>query len=437
MWANRKMTRREFLRWHGIASSALTFSPFFLERMSAVCQAANCLTRVYKVQNGDCFQNINKLWEMLDGPTKYIGPTDVVVIKANAQWPKQGYTHTGAIKAVVDQILAIPQFTGEVLICDNVQNTPDQQQLGFSASPENRANNWPDKNWDELAEDYQAAGRPVATVRWTNDPVWREPGTLPFFSAWDPKQGEGWSRSLFTFYDRPTYLSYPVFASPLTPGRMIDVKHGVWEDGSYTGRKVKAIIMPTLNNHGEGAEDYAGVTSAVKSFFGATEIFQGDNHVWNGFFSIHSSSFTQNCAYCMGELVGRYLQTMFSPVLYITPAICVGWQSRTGQAAATNTVLACENPVSLDYISCRDIISRFAPWLNPDAENNTRGQLAGCSAQGIGTLDPGQMDVVSFDFNNPTATRLDIDRKIRDFRAGKASEQDVKDVIQLYMSYGS
>jgi hypothetical protein len=27
---------------------------------------------------------------------------------------------------------------------------------------------------------------------------------------------------------------------------MIDMKNGVWENGSYTGRKVKAIFMPTL-----------------------------------------------------------------------------------------------------------------------------------------------------------------------------------------------
>jgi hypothetical protein len=377
------------------------------------------------------------LWEMLDGPAKYVGATDVVVIKGNAQWPNQGYTHTGCIKAVVDQILQIPGFSGEVLICDDIQNTPDNQNLGFSASPANRVNNWPDMNWDELAQDYQSRGQPVATVRWANDNVWRNPPSLPWFSPWDPANGNGWSRSVFSFYSRPTYISYPVFPSPLTPGRMIDLKNGVWESGSYTGRRVKMISMPTLNNHGNGTEDAAGVTSAVKSFFGATEIYHGDNTVWNGFYSIHSSSYTQNSASAMGELVGRYLNTMVSPVLYITAAMYSGWQSRTGLAAATNTVLACENPVSLDYISCRDVISPYASWLNPDQNNHTRQQIMGCNSQGIGTIDPQQIDLITFDFNNPTATRLDIDRKIRDYRAGKATQQDVKDVIQLYMSNGS
>lgn len=98
------------------------FESIFLERMTAVCEAAGSLTRVYKVMNGaDCFQNITKLWQLLDGPAKFIGPTDVVVMKGNAQWPNQGYTHTGCIKGVIDSILAIPGFSGEILICDNVQ----------------------------------------------------------------------------------------------------------------------------------------------------------------------------------------------------------------------------------------------------------------------------------------------------------------------------
>ena len=107
-----RVARRDFLRYFGIASSALTFSPFILERLAATAAAATPLTRVYKVMNGaDCFQNIAKLWELLGGAAAYISPTDVVVIKANAQWPNQGYTHTGCIKGVIDSILAIPGFS--------------------------------------------------------------------------------------------------------------------------------------------------------------------------------------------------------------------------------------------------------------------------------------------------------------------------------------
>ena len=426
------MTRRQFLRHYGIASGALTLSPFFIERFASVCQAATSLTRVYKVKNGDCFQNTAQLWEMLGGPARYIGPNDIVVIKGNAQWPNQGYTHTGCIKGVIDQILGIPGFSGEILICDNVQAHVSPGALGFDATANNRTQNWPDQNWNSLAAQYQTNGKPVATKQWTCGP-WRDI-TFPCFSGWDPANGEGWARSFFSYNSRPTFLSYPVFQSPLTSGRMIDMKNGVWENGSYTGQKVKTIVMPTLNNHGTGSEDTAGVTSAIKSFFGATEMSPVYGSLWQGYYDVHLSSYTQGCAQCIGELVGRYINTMYTPILYITAAMWSGWYSRTGTAAATNTVLACENPVSLDYISCRDVISPYASWLSPsDTSRNTYKQIYGCYSQGIGTMDPLSIEVITYDFNHPTATRLDIERKIRDFKAGNATQQEVKDVINLYM----
>lgn len=436
------MNRRSFLRHYGIASSALTLSPFFLERMTALCDAAGSLTRVYRVMNGaDCFQNIAKLWQLLDGPAKFISPTDVVVIKANGQWPNQGYTHTGCIKGVIDAILALPGFSGEILICDNTQTIRGNAATGFDASTANRVNNWPNMNWNELAQSYQASGKPVAAVQWTSDLDWRTPPSLPYLSGWNPADGDGWGRSLFVYNGLNTYLSYPVFQSPITTGRMIDLKNGVWEGGGYTGRKVKAIFMPTLNNHGEGSEDAAGLTSAVKSFFGATEIpapMYGPSD--SGYYHIHGSAFTSGNAQCAGDLVGRYLNTFYAPVLYITSAIYSGWYNRTSTsgAAATNTVLACQNPVSLDYVSGRDVISRCGSpppsWLDPSTQNNnTWRQLLGCNSQGIGTLDPNQLELVSYDFNHPTTTRLDIERKLRDFKAGNATQQDVRNAILQYM----
>ena len=136
---------------------------------AAVGLAATGLTRVYRVKNGDCFQNTAKLWEMLGGPSRYIGSNDVVVIKGNAQWPNQGYTHTGCIKGVIDQILAMPGFSGEILICDNVQTNVASGALGFDATVNNRTHNWPDHNWNSLAAQYQANGKPVATKQWTCD----------------------------------------------------------------------------------------------------------------------------------------------------------------------------------------------------------------------------------------------------------------------------
>ena len=54
--------------------------------------------------------------------------------------------------------------------------------------------------------------------------------------------------------------------------------------------------------------------------------------------------------------------------------------------------------------------------------------------RGIGTIDPARFEVITCDFNRPATTRLDIERKVRDFKAGQATDQDVKDVIKLHMS---
>ena len=345
---------------------------------------------VYVVKNGDCFQNIDTLWTMIGGPQTYIDPRDVVVIKANGQWPKQGYTHSGCIKAVIDKILAIPGFSGEILICDNVQNFGSEGSYGFDATPgPNREHNWPDHNWNSLAAEYQAHGQPVATKRWLNSET-------NITGPWD---GEGWIRDFFDHHGTPTYYSYPIFESPLTPGRMIDMKNGVWEDGSYGSRGVKAIFMPTLNNHGDGKEDYAGVTSAIKSFLGSTEILYGVRDKFQEHYNWHGATFSGsvgNAGYA-GELTAKYITEMYAPVLYITAAMWSGHDSREGDAVETKTVLACTNPATLDYVACRDVIGPHAPYLDPDEDNNTRAQILGCIRGGVGSIDPGKMRVVVCD----------------------------------------
>ncbi|MCP4600315.1 MAG: hypothetical protein GY847_07250 [Proteobacteria bacterium] len=424
IWFKFGMARREFLRRFGIGAGALTLSPLFIERFevaSAYAQAG--LEKVFLVKNGNCFENASKIWEMLGGPSKYIGASDTVVIKGNGQWPNQGYTHTGVIKGVIDEILAIPSYSGEVMICDNVQNYGSSGGFGFDATLSNRTHNWPDHNWNSLAEEYQNAAKPVASKRWYNSDS----------DIAGPQGGEGWIRDFFSFHDQDSYLSYPIFESPLTAGRLIDMKNGVWEGGGYTGQNVRTIFMPNLNNHGRGSGDYAGVTSAVKSFFGATEIHYGSSDTFRDYRNIHGASYSLRQAEYAGELAARFIQTMYAPVLYITTAMWSGHESRTGNAIETKAVIACENPATLDYVACKDVISPHASYLDPDQDNNTRKQILGCVSGGIGTIDSMEFEVITYDFENPTVSRLDIDKKIKEFKEGSATEQEVKDVINEYM----
>lgn len=346
---------------------------------------------VYLVRNGDCFDNISMLFEMMGGISTFIDPTDVVVIKGNAQWPRQGYTHTGCIKAVIDEILAIPGFSGEILICDNIQSNTTPGTSGFDTA--DRGNNWPDHNWNSLAEDYQGRELPVSTKQWFSGGPDRS-GPADGLN----ENGIGWVRDYFKFRGMDVMISYPYFESPINPGRIIDMQNGVWEGDGYTGRAVKSIFMPTLNNHGWGSEDYAGVTSAIKSFFGATEIMGGDDGSFKGYRHIHSASYTDYRADYAGELVARFINTMYSPDLFITAAMWSGHDSRTGGATETRTVLACRNPVTLDYVACRDVISPLASFLDPDEDNNTRRQITGCISGGIGTIDDSEFTVFTHDF---------------------------------------
>ena len=365
---------------------------------------------VYIVKNGDCFQNIKKLFEMMGGIKTIINEGDVVVIKGNGQWPNQGYTHTGCIKAVIDEIfLAYPAFSGEIFICDNIQAYDNAGQNGFDSTSGYRTRNWIDHNWDSLALYYRGLSKKVTSRRWLNN----TDSTVITGPANLAAGADGWIREYFTFHGSQAYLSYPLFRSELVTDRIIDMKNGVWEGGAgggYSGRKVKTIFMPTLNNHGYSVsdEDYAGVTSAIKSFFGATEAHNSVGGSFNGYKNIHNASYdtggTANGAYYAGELAARFIKNQYKPNLYITAAMFTGHASRTGDATETKTVLACTNPATLDYVACRDVMGPLNPKLNPailngdSTFNRTRKQIEGCIYGGIGTITEGEYSVRTYSF---------------------------------------
>lgn len=393
---DREITRREMLKKMALATGSVAL----ISGCSSDSElSGNTGTKaqqigdndVFWVKNGTVKQNIEKLLEMIGGISAYVESTDVIVLKCNAQWQNQGYTNTECIKYIIDAILAIPDFTGEILICDNIQWASNDNMRGFLSSVQYRNHNWADHNWSTLAAGYRDSGKPVAICPWSCDSGSR---------IYSPADGTGWVRDYFEFHGNLTYLSYPIFESPLTSGRLIDMKNGIWENDNYTGRKVKTIFMPTLNNHGDGSEDYAGITSAIKCFFGATEIQGSPLDGNDNCHDIHTATYSQNNAFFAGELAARYINKMYAPVLYLTCAIWSGHQSRWGEAIETKTVLACKNPATLDYISCRDIISPYASWLNPDNDNNTRLQILGCISGGIGTIDSNKFSIKSYDFNN-------------------------------------
>ena len=200
---------------------------------------------------------------------------------------------------------------------------------------------------------------------------------------------------------------------------------------------------------GGGTQDYAGVTSATKSFLGIAELenstyayfndnIHGNLHAYHG---VRCTSDANVAAFLTGEAVAGWMDTCRKPDLHLTTAEWVGWESRTSSGAVNaKTVGICEDPVSLDYY-----MSKYVLWptyttqqyFNPDydvSNNKTRQTLDGCRSLGYGTVNELEMGVFVYDFNNPSINRFDIDRMIKLFREGQATEQDVLDLIDQYNS---
>jgi hypothetical protein len=121
----------------------------------------------------------------------------------------------------------------------------------------------------------------------------------------------------------------------------------------------------------------------------------------------------------------------------------VGWGSRMSpQANQARTVALCDDPVSLDYYMCKHVmypIHPEQPYFNPDYDiphNNSRQTQEGCRSQGYGTTDESEIAAFVYDFESPSVFRFDIDRKIKAFREGQASEQEVLDLIEQYNNGG-
>jgi hypothetical protein len=357
---------------------------------------------VYVARNGTPTTNVQSVVTLAGGIERFVGYDDAVVLKPNGQWPRQGYTHTECLKALIDLILNRPGgFIGEVIIAEHVHRPPppaaDNALSGNycwnMSAGSNRQNNWPAMNFFELVNDYRTRGVPNVTA-------------IPLY---DSSQGDfmavtgpeglpngmhGWVRATYTtaVNGRSVRLSHAILRSAYS-GKLIDLKNGVWAGGGYNGQRVTLIFLPTLNNHGSfNSEDYAGPTSALKCHLGIVE-FAGTDGV-----SLHGVGYNSPISpQAMGESVGHLITQILSPAFYLTCAEYTGYRSRTdSNAANTRTVGLCADPVTLDYWMCKYVMFPCATsqtFMNPDNDNNLRRALLGCHGKGGGTVNESEIVV--------------------------------------------
>jgi hypothetical protein len=105
----------------------------------------------------------------------------------------------------------------------------------------------------------------------------------------------------------------------------------------------------------------------------------------------------------IGAEIGEYLTTIRRADLNIVTAEWIGLSSRTDEPVVrTKSVLACTDPVALDYHSSKYILypNSKIRYHDPDDEQSPAHQyLKACSDHGGGIFDEGKVAVKSYDFN--------------------------------------
>jgi hypothetical protein len=222
------ITRRQFLKSAVTVTAAMLLSTFF-KRLTLSVQAQNQSRHIYIARNGTPTTNVQQVVALAGGIQSYISTNDVVVLKPNGQWPRQGYTHTESLKALIDVILNHPGgFAGEIIIIERVHSNPtktlnDSSCWNMSAGS-NRLNNWPAMNYFELVNDYHARGIPNVTAI----PLY-DSGEENFVTVSGPADlsgsQHGWVRTTYTTAanGRTCCLSHPILHSAYS-GNLIDLK---------------------------------------------------------------------------------------------------------------------------------------------------------------------------------------------------------------------
>ncbi|MFH2035672.1 MAG: hypothetical protein ABIJ45_04660 [Candidatus Zixiibacteriota bacterium] len=425
----KRIDRRSFIKDMGRYAGGIVIGGYFLDSFVFNPSVANAakLANVYIAKNGTPAENVAKVIEMrFGGIENFIGADDVVVINPNGQWPRQGASNCECCMGLIDLILNRPGgFTGEIIFTENTQN----QEVGYWICEEYLLErNGPYNFMDMIAYYHSQGHNNVNGVRlWCN---YDDPINWPLVSG--PQEGkQGWDRYTWVSPTNNTYtLSNPIIRSPYS-NRLIDLKNGVYDNGYEGQPALKFIKMPTLNNHGDNAQqDYAGITSAIKSFLGISEL-RGVPHEM-----LHNYS---RGAYEVGLAVGGWINTVRKPDIFLTTAEWVGWGDReTNLATQARTVGLGDDPVSLDYIMSKYVLWPTHPeaeFFNPDwnlSENISRQTMNGCQAMGFGTTNEEEINAFIYDHVATSIFRFDIDRKIHEFRNGTATEQEVLDLIEQY-----
>ena len=433
------MTRRIFLKFLGLA--AVVYGFFGIAGAKDKVMRGNTVSdndkaktpnlgcdhdgysKLFISRNGTAEQNTHKVIELMGGIKSIIGPNDIVILKPNAQWWNQGMTNTDSMKAVIDMIIQIPNFKGEIIIAEN-HHFPEDNSRGWTTDKRNGT-----FNYNELIEHFNRKGYAnVTKYHWhdggpSKQPSWggAENGGL----VKGPEEGDGyvWCRDIeyVAPTGRKTLMSYPIFTSSYS-GLKIDLKNGAWKNGDFIDIPVKLINFAVLNHH-----DQTGVTASIKNYLGIVDMTCGRRGLQpRGYYNFHSIGFSnwprifrfairqlgwKDTGEYIGGAVGKFMKTVRQADLNIIAGEWVGWGDRIDAEKRSHAkiVLASTDPVALDYYAGKYILlpyankydstGKIAEWNDPDnAEKPFHTFLTTCHGQGIGNLDERLIKLAKYDF---------------------------------------
>ena len=381
---------------------------------------------IYRSVNGTPGQNLTKIIELRGGIENLVGLEDVVLIKPNAQWCNQGASNLAALNTFIELVMERPGgFKGEVVIGENCHRGPSPWNSLSSAwahdfERNSDLTNVP--NLNELSRILKSKYRErFSTCHWINV----ESGTKRVFG---PTDGIGYvycdgksgvplilcENGAHGPHRRATIMTYPIFSTD--KGTIIDFKNGVWEKGAYTGQPLRFINFAALNHH----STYCGMTSAVKNYMGISDLSGGPDPHQGGklagpYYNFHSFPFDKWTPGpepgMLGTEIATFMKTIRKSDLNVVTAEWIGLSSRTDPPIArTKAVLACTDPVALDYHSAKYLLfpNSGISFHNPDDKKSPTNQyLTKCAESGGGILNERSVQIFSYDFKNASFQKDD------------------------------
>lgn len=361
----------------------IPYQPFYPEESDNYHAGIDALLQVMGENGLKFYRSLQET--DVSGSSGMIQSDDVVLIKVNAQWKYRGCTNSDLIRGLIQAILDHPDgFSGEVVIFDNGQG---RGSLNCDNS------GYPDAGVHANANDE------TQSFLYLVNTVFGDPRVSSYLL--DPIRGRFIEANEHGVdgYRKFENVSYPCFT---TAGRhRVELLEGLWQGSGYS-QNLKLINVPVLKMH-NGSE----ITASLKHFYGVVSMSDGQSP-----FRHYSG---------LGETGGKMVVSVRTPILNIMDAIWVSFSSLSGYPAKTtfsaNQILACQDPVALDYWAAKYIMypisndSNHLPtpggvidgWLTiaRDIINESGGLYDPASGILVGTVTKNESEILPHTFAFP------------------------------------